>query len=92
MVTVPYYRGGEKMAIVTTVSNSSRGVKMMLNRSMEEEIVIVPLSRYEALLQQVEDLKDIHDHYKVMEEYQIGEGRPFREFMAEHGKEFDLQD
>ncbi|MFH0774070.1 MAG: hypothetical protein V2A53_01050 [bacterium] len=79
------------MSIVTTVSNSSRGVKMMLGRSMEEEIVIVPLSRYESLLQQVEDLKDIQDHYNVMEEYRMGEGRPFREFMVEYEEEFDLQ-
>ncbi|MEK9149538.1 MAG: hypothetical protein AAB267_05770 [Candidatus Desantisbacteria bacterium] len=79
------------MEILTTVNNSGKGVKMMLQKLEKEEIVIIPLSRYEALLQQMEDLQDQENHYKAMEDYRQGEGRAFREFIAEQGGKFDLQ-
>lgn len=80
------------MQVVTTVGNSAKGVKMMLGRSIEEKIVIVPFSNYESLLQQIEDLKDVQEHLMAMEDYRKGKGRSFRGFVSEYEKEFDLQD
>ncbi len=74
----------------TSLKRREDGAITLEIKKMEEEIVILPFSRYEALLEQIEDLKDIQDNYKAMEEYRMGKGRPFREFLAECGGEFDL--
>jgi hypothetical protein len=74
------------MGVLTTIANSKKAIREMKG----EEIVIVPFPRYEALLQELEDLRDIHDHYKAIEDHRKGKGRVFREFVAEHKDEFGL--
>ena len=55
-----------------------------------EKVVLMPYSEYEALMSQLEDLEDVRDMLEAEAEYRAGQGRPLREFLAEHEGAFDL--
>lgn len=48
----------------------------------KEEIVILPLRKYKAILQLMEDLEDIADSVRSMEEYRSGKPRPFADYVT----------
>ena len=56
----------------------------------KEKIVLMPLSEYQSLLDQLEVLADIQAMLRAEAEYQAGQGRPFREFLTEYEDAFDL--
>ncbi|HFD38225.1 MAG TPA: hypothetical protein ENJ31_00020 [Anaerolineae bacterium] len=55
-----------------------------------DKIVLMPLSEYQSLLDQLEVLADIQAMLRAEAEYQAGQGRPFREFLTEYEDAFDL--
>ena len=61
------------MAIVTTT------VKELLESIGDQEIVLVPLAQYNALLAKLEDLEDIRDMLEALKD----PARPFEEYLAE---------
>jgi hypothetical protein len=56
----------------------------------EKKMVLMPLDEYQALMRKVAELEDIRDMLQAEVEYRSGEGRPFREFLAENEDAFDL--
>ncbi len=76
------------MATITQIKNLSKEVKKIYKT--KEEIVLLPLSRYNKLLEKIEKLEDIKNHVEAMKDYRAGKGRKFREFLNEHKKEFKI--
>jgi cell division septum initiation protein DivIVA len=55
----------------------------------EKKVVLMPLDEYQALMRKIEELEDIRDMLQAEVEYRSGEGRSFREFLAENEDAFD---
>ena len=64
--------------------------KALLEILGREKVVLMPYSEYEVLMSRLEDLEDIRDMLEAEAEYRSGQGRPLREFLAEHEGAFDL--
>lgn len=78
------------MVTITKINSISHDIKK--NYKSNEEIVLLPLSKYSHLLEELEELKDIKDHIDAMKDYRIGKGKKLREFLNKHKHEFKLQD
>ncbi len=76
------------MATVTKIDNLSKEVKKIYKP--KEEIVLLPLSKYNKLIERLEELEDIQDHIEATKDYRAGKGRSFRKFLDEHKKEFKI--
>lgn len=76
--------------LTTNLSRIKEGVQVMMKESKDPEIVLIPLTLYQALLNRLEELEDIRDHIWETEAYRRGEGRSFKEFVKEHRSEFDI--
>ncbi len=57
------------------------GQKTAIARLGKNEVVLLPLSKYKAILQLIEDLEDIADS-RSMEEYRSGKSRPFADYVT----------
>ncbi len=58
------------------------GQKTAIARLGKNEVVLLPLSKYKAILQLIEDLEDIADSGRSMEEYRSGKSRPFADYVT----------
>ena len=76
------------MVAITKINNLSKAVKKIYKS--KEEIVLLPLSRYNKLLERMEELEDIKDHIDAMKDYKAGKGKDFREFLNEHKEKFKI--
>ena len=76
------------MATITKIDNLSKELKK--NYKRKDEIVLLPLSKYNELIERLEELEDMQDHIQAMKDYRAGKGRSFREFLDEHKKEFKI--
>ncbi len=64
--------------------------QLLVQNLSKEKVVLMPLAEYQSLLDRLEELQDIQTMLQAEAEYQTGQGRPFREFLAEHQDAFDL--
>jgi PHD/YefM family antitoxin component YafN of YafNO toxin-antitoxin module len=64
--------------------------RALLESLGEKKMVLMPLDEYQALMLRIEELEDIRDMLQAEVEYRGGEGRSFREFLAENEDAFDL--
>lgn len=59
------------MVSITSLNRIKQSVETQL-RSGDLELVILPRVEYDALLEKLDDLKDIHDSVKALKEYRSG--------------------
>ncbi len=64
---------------MTKINNLSKEVKKIYKS--KEEIVLLPLSKYNKLIERLEELEDIQEHIEAMKYYRAGKGRSFRKFL-----------
>jgi hypothetical protein len=69
------------MVTATTIKNIKKSIQTHL-RSGDLELVVLPKAEYEALLQQLDDLKDIHDSIESLKEYRAGKRTSFDDYDA----------
>ena len=69
---------------------STIDLQALLESLGEKKMVLMPLDEYQALMRKIEELEDIRDMLQAEVEYRSGEGRSFREFLAENEDAFDL--
>lgn len=76
------------MAAITKINNLSKDVKEVYKNN--EEIVLLPLSKYNKLLERMEELEDIKDHIEAMKDHKAGKGKKFKDFLNEHKEKFKI--
>ncbi len=59
------------------------GEKTAISKIWKNEVIVLPLRKYQALLSQLEDLEDLLDSQRAMAEYRAGQGRPFSTYLKE---------
>jgi len=59
------------MVSITSLNRIKQSVETQL-RSGDLELVVLPRVEYDALLEKLDDLKDIHDSVKALKEYRSG--------------------
>ena len=69
------------MVTITNLNQIKESVKNHL-KSGDLELVILPKAEYQALLEKLEDLKDINDSGDALKEYQSGKRIPFDRYNA----------
>jgi hypothetical protein len=69
---------GASMKEVKTMAISTTTVKELLESIGDQEIVLMPLAHYNALLDKLEELEDIRDMLESLKE----PARPFEEYLA----------
>jgi len=69
------------MVTITNLNQIRKSVKNHL-KSGELELVVLPRAEYQALLEQLDDLKDIHDSIEALKEYQSGKRISFDRYDA----------
>jgi hypothetical protein len=67
------------MITVSKLHEIKKGIKSQL-KSGNLELVVLPRIEYEALLEKLDDLKDIHDSLESMREYQLGKFISFSDY------------
>ena len=50
----------------------------------KDEVVLLPLKKYQTLVRRLEDLEDILDSQRGVAEYRAGQGRPFSAYLKDH--------
>jgi hypothetical protein len=69
------------MVTVTSLNKIKRSVQSQL-QSGKLELVVLPRAEYEALLEKIEDLKDLHDSLEALKEYRGGKYISFDRYEA----------
>ncbi|RPJ03871.1 MAG: hypothetical protein EHM36_11645 [Deltaproteobacteria bacterium] len=69
------------MVTATPIKHIKKTIETHL-RSGELELVVLPKAEYEALLQRLDDLEDIHDSIESLKEYQAGKRTSFDDYDA----------
>jgi hypothetical protein len=64
------------MVTITNLSRIKESVKNHL-KSGDLELVVLPMAEYQALLEKLEDLKDVNDSIEALKEYQSGKSISF---------------
>ena len=67
------------MVTATSMKHIKRTIETHL-KSGDLELVVLPKAKYEALLQQLDDLKDIHDSVESLKEYRAGKQTSFDDY------------
>jgi len=70
-----------KMVTVTILNRIKKSVETHL-KSGDLELVVLPRTEYETLLEQLDDLKDISDSIETLKEFQSGKSIPFDRYDA----------
>jgi hypothetical protein len=69
------------MVTITNLNQIKESVKNHL-KSGDLELVVLPRAEYQALLEKLEDLKDINDSIDALKEYQSGKSISFDHYDA----------
>jgi len=69
------------MVTITNLNQIKKSVKTHL-KSGNLELVVLPRVEYDALLEKLDDLKDIHDSIEALKEYQSGKRTSFDRYDA----------
>lgn len=69
------------MVTITSLKQIKKSVESHL-KSGNLELVVLPRAKYEAILEQIEDLKDIHDSIESLREYRAGKQISFNHYDA----------
>jgi hypothetical protein len=69
------------MATITNLNRIKRSVESHL-KAGDLELIIIPRAEYEALLEQIEDMKDIRDSIQTLKEYRSGKQISFDRYDA----------
>lgn len=69
------------MATITNLNRIKRRVESHL-KAGDLELIIIPRAEYEALLEQIEDMKDIRDSIQTLKEYRSGKRISFDRYDA----------
>ncbi len=69
------------MVIATRIKHIKRTIETHL-RAGDLELVVLPKVEYEALLQRLEELNDIHDSIESLKEYRAGKRTSFDAYDA----------
>ncbi len=69
------------MVTITNLNQIKKSVETHL-KSGNLELVVLPRAEYEALLEKLDDLKDIHDSIEALKEYQSGKPISFDRYDA----------
>ncbi|HSB05147.1 MAG TPA: hypothetical protein VLK23_08105 [Thermodesulfobacteriota bacterium] len=69
------------MVTVTRIKHIKKSVETHL-KSGDLELVVLPRTEYESLLQKLDDLKDIQDSIEALREYQSGKYISFGRYEA----------
>jgi hypothetical protein len=67
------------MATITNLNQIRKSIENHL-KSGELELVVLPRMEYQALLEKLEDLKNIHDSIEALKEYQSGKHISFGQY------------
>ena len=69
---------------MVTVTNLNRVKKSIQNhlKTGDLELVVLPRAEYEALLEKLDDLRDVHDSIESMKEYRSGKCISFDRYDA----------
>jgi hypothetical protein len=70
------YLGGLFMVTITNLNQIKKSIETHL-KSGNLELVVLPRVEYDALLEKLDDLKDIHDSVEALKEYQSGKRTSF---------------
>ena len=74
-------RGGFCMVTVTSLKQIKKSVQSQL-QSGNLELVVLPRIEYEALIEKLDDLKDLHDSLEAIKEYRSGKYIAFDQYEA----------
>jgi len=69
------------MVSITNLNQIKKSVETHL-KSGDLELVVLPRAEYEALLEKLDDLKDIHDSVEALKEYRSGKCISFDRYDA----------
>ena len=69
------------MATITRLKQIKKSVESHL-KSGDLELVVLPRTEYEALLEKIEDLSDIHDSIESLRDYRAGKRISFNHYDA----------
>ena len=69
------------MVTITNLNQIKKSVETHL-KSGNLELVVLPRVEYDALLEKLDDLKDIHDSVEALKEYQSGKRISFDRYDA----------
>jgi len=69
------------MATVTSLRQIKKSVENHL-KSGDLELIVLPRAEYEALLEKLDDLRDIRDSIEALKEYQSGKRISFDQYDA----------
>lgn len=57
------------------------GEKTAIAKLGKQDVVLLPLTHYQRLMQRLEDLEDLLDSQRVLAEYRAGQGRAFSDYL-----------
>ena len=69
------------MVTVTNLNRIKKSVQSQL-QSGNLELVVLPRIEYEALIEKLDDLKDLHDSLEALKEYRSGKYISFHQYEA----------
>jgi hypothetical protein len=69
------------MVSITNLNQIKRSVETHL-KSGDLELVVLPRAEYDALIEKLDDLKDIHDSAEALKEYRSGKRTSFDRYDA----------
>ncbi len=69
------------MVSITNLDRIKKSVETHL-KSDDLELVVLPRAEYDALLEELDDLKDIHDSVEALKEYRSGKRISFDRYDA----------
>jgi hypothetical protein len=73
--------GADSMVTTTSIKHIKKSIETHL-RSGDLELVVLPKTEYESLLQRLEDLQDIRDSIGSLKEYRAGKRIAFDDYDA----------
>ncbi|MBM3128140.1 MAG: hypothetical protein FJ009_05815 [Chloroflexi bacterium] len=59
------------------------GEKTAVAKIGKNDVVLLPLARYQTLMKRLEDLEDLLDSQRSVAEYRAGQGRAFGDYLKE---------
>jgi hypothetical protein len=69
------------MVMITDLNRIKKSVESQM-QSGNLELVVLPRVEYEALLERLQDLEDLHDSIEALKEYQSGKFTSFDDYDA----------